>query len=177
MMPSSLIRITQQLVERTFGELQKEISNYARLQNDIHTNLDRLQNLTRAFLMDRYPLQSLDLIFTLKNANDHMVSVSQRSLREIDTLTATISSYLSLLLDECIENYTSDLKIWLRIRLDRLIDLREFKIKGVSNYITFPIAVSILSPYIIKTRLCDKDTSERLVSIRNLIRSLSEPCY
>lgn len=177
MIPQSLIHITQNRIEKTFSDLQKEIDNYESVENKIQTNIDRLHNLKRHSRMDVYSPQGIELTGMLNDANNDMMRVNQRAIREIDSMTAEIAAYTSLLIDECMENYTTQLKMWIKTRLSRLDDMREIKIQGVNNYLIFPAAVGILTPYAIKTRLCDEETSRRFATIRNLIRKLSEPSY
>lgn len=175
MIPKALIRVTQNSIDRYFTDLKKEITNYERLQNNIQTNLDRLQNIQISNRMDMYSLQGLELVFTLKDANEKMLSVSQRALREIDSMTGVIAGYLTLLIEECIENYDISLKVWIKIKLNQLVELSEIKVQGVSNYLTFPAATATLIPLVIKTRICDSEISGKFVTIRNLIRELADP--
>lgn len=177
MIAKSLIRVTQKNIDKTFSDLKKEMLNYERLQNNIQVNLDRIQNIQNNNLINRFSHQEFELTATLKDANERMNYISQRSLRDIDGMTGVIAGYLSLLIEECIENYDIKLKVWVKIKLNELVEMREIKITGVSNYIMFPTATATLIPYVIKTRMCDEETSGKLVTIRNLIRELSEPSY
>lgn len=176
-MTDALIQITQRRIEDSLNILGKEISNYERLVNNIQLNIDRLNSLSRNPRFDKYSASGQETIDILMKANEDMREISRLSLREIDNITSVISGYLGVLIEECIINYSSKLKIWIRIRLRQLVDLREIKIQDANNYIPFPTAVATLIPYTIKTRACDKGTSERLVSIRNLIKSLAELSY
>lgn len=177
MMPLALILTTQRRIEEAFVDLQREVDNYQRLQNNIHTNIERLRNFNAFPLGGAISRDTLNFIFTLKDANLDMEAVCQRTLREIDSYTAEIAGYLTVLIDECLENYQSSLKFWIRRQLDKLNDLREIKVQGTSQWLAFPTAVATLIPYAIKTRICGKDNAERLVSIRNKIRLLAEPSY
>ena len=127
--------------------------------------------------MDIYSPQGIELAAMLNDTNNEMRRINHRAIREIDSMTAEIAAYISLLIDECMENYSTQLKMWIKTCLLRLDDMRVIKIQGVNNYLIFPMAVGILTPYAIKTRLCDEETSRRLATIRNLIRKLSEPSY
>ena len=177
MIPKARIRVTQNSIDRYFTDLKKEIANYERIQNNIQTNLNRLQNIQVSNRMDWNSFQGLELVMTLKDANDKMRDVSQHALREIDSMTGMIAGYLTLLIDECIENYDVKLKVWIKIKLNQIVELREIKVQGVSNYLTFPAAVTALIPYVIKTRICDPEISGKFVTIRNLIRELADPSY
>lgn len=177
MLTPSLIRISQNRIERTLTDLCKEISNYERLQNNIRTNLDRLNNIKSTPNIDITSAQTMEVISTLKDANTLMSETSHRVLREIDSMVSVIAGYMSVLIEECIENYSAKLKVWIRIRLNQLDELRIIKIHDATSSIAFPSAVAMLTPYIIKTRMHDQELSNKFISIRNLIRSLSEPSY
>lgn len=177
MMPLALIITTQRRIEETFVDLQREVANYQRLQNDIRTNIERLRNFNAHRVPGAFTRDTFNFIFTIRDANVDMEAICQRTLREIDAYTAEIAGYLTVLIDECMENYQSSLKFWIRRQLDKLNDLREIKVRGTSQWLAFPTAVVSLIPYAIKTRICEKDNAERLVSIRNKIRLLAEPSY
>ena len=177
MIPQPLITITQNRIEKALSDLRKEIIHYETVENNIQTNVDRLLRLKNQGRMHMFSHEGFELTAVLNDANNDMRNINQRALREIDSMTAVIAGYLSLLIDECIENYSAKLKIWIKIRLSQLNDLREIKVSGSSRYLIFPTANGILTPYVIKTRLCDEETSQRFVSIRNRIRELSEPSY
>lgn len=177
MIPPTLITIIKNNIDNTLKDLKKELENHEKVENNIQLNMERLRNLKNNKRLDSSSSQSIDLSRMLNDTNNDMRRINQRTLREIDSKTAIIASYLALLMDECIENYNSALKFWIRNRLTQLDEVRELKINGASEYLIFPAAIGILTPYIIKTRLCDDSTSRKLVTIRNLIRKFSEPSY
>ncbi len=177
MISQSLITIIKGSIDKTFKDLKKELENYGKVENNIQLNMERLRNLKQNKRLDTSSRQGIELSGMLNDANNDMRRINQRSLREIDSMAAIIASYLALLMDECIENYSSALKFWIRNRLTQLDEARELSIKGANEYLIFPAAVGILTPYIIKTRLCDDSTSRKLVTVRNLIRKFSEPSY
>ncbi len=177
MIKNALIRVTQNSIDRYFSDLKKEIANYERLQNNIQTNLDRIQNIQQSNRIDMFSPQGLELTMTLKDANYRMWTMGQRALREIDSMAGVIAGYLSLLIDECLERYDVKLKVWIKIKLNHLVELSVIRVHGASTSITFPAATSTLIKYVIKTRNCNEEISGKFVTIRNLIRELADPSY
>lgn len=170
-----LIRLTTRHIDNSFRELQKLLSTYERNENTIETNLERLQRIMDNPVINPLDRSGFDLIFTLTDANNRIRRINDVILRDIDNIISLIAGYLTVLIDECISNYTVGLKVQTRSRLQRLADMRELNIGLGKKYITFPTAVAILSPYLIKTRFNDNATN--LVSIRHVIGSISEPSY
>lgn len=115
-----------------------------------------------------------ELLTTLKDANESMRIMNQRSLREMDNISANLAGHLSVLIDECVENYDISLKVWIKSRIQQLADMRELTVNGVKMYISFPVAVAQLSPYLLKTRMHDETLATRLLPIRKAIRTLAE---
>ncbi len=177
MLSKSLLTNIKNKIEMTFKSLQKELENYEKVENNIQVNMERLRNLKQNSRIDLSSPQSIELTGILYDANCDMTRINRRAIREIDSMAAIIAGYLTLLLDECINNYDTSLKFLIRRYISQLDEARELKIKAAREYLIFPEAIGILTPYLIKTRLCDDETSRKLVSIRKLIRKFSEPSY
>lgn len=173
-MSQPLIALAQKRIDNSLMVLQKEISNYSRLENNIYTNIERIRSLSTIRSSHYKDQEDIEI---LKNANENMRIINQRSLRDIDSIVAFIAGHLSVLLDYCMENYEMSLKIWIRRRLVQLDDMREINVGEIKTYISFPTAVAILSPYLIKTRMGDSETSGRLVTIRQTIHHICELSY
>ena len=167
MLTPSLRQMTQNTIDRFLSNLEKEISNYE-LQLNLQAQNERLRRRSRRYSDDP------ELAGCLNDDYSRMRVIELQSLREIDTLTGVIAGYLSVLIDECMENYTPQLKVWIRIKLSRLDDLRKIKVLGEDRFLSFPVAVATLTPYLIKTRV-NPDQLGNFASIRNRIRSLSRP--
>lgn len=171
MLTPSLRQMTQNTIDRFLSNLEKEISNYE-LQLNLQAQNERLRRRSRR--SDMFNPEVTDLTDRLNDDYSRMRVIELQSLREIDTLTGVIAGYLSVLIDECMENYTPQLKVWIRIKLSRLDDLRKIKVLGEDRFLSFPVAVATLTPYLIKTRV-NPDELGKFASIRNRIRSLSRP--
>jgi len=175
MTEQELITLTTRHIDNAFRELQRILLTYEKNENTIETNLDRLQRVMHNTMINILDRSGFELIFTLADSNNRIKRINDFNLREIDNLTSIIAGYLTVLIDECIENYSSRTKVQTRIRLQRLADMRELTISEEKKYLSFPIAVAILSPYLMKTRI--SSNSANLVSIRQAIASLSEPGF
>ena len=93
-------------------------------------------------------------------------------LRSVDQLSARIAAYLSVAIEESFNNRDTDLKMWIRSKIDELDDLREIKLDMITQKrIELPTAVGILTPYLAKTRT--GENSSWFASVRNAIRRLS----
>lgn len=170
-----LIEITKQRIDRMLNSLQKEVSDYERAVNQLSENRSKLRTVVFNSNVNVLEPIGFELICTVMDASSKIKSVNERRLREIDNITSIIAGYLTIILDQCIENYNTQLKLWLKSRIERLADMREIVVDSYKEFIPFPIAVAILTPYLIKTR--ESDSSHNMVSIRNAINSLSELSY
>lgn len=169
------IEITKQRIDRMFNYLQKEVLDYEKAVNQLSQNRDKLRTIVFNSNVNVLEPIGFELISTLLDASSKIKSINERRLREIDNITAIIAGYLTILLDHCLEKYNTQLKLWLKLRIERLADMREIEVDSYKEFIPFPIAVAILTPYLIKTK--ESDSSHNMVSIRNAINSLSELSY
>lgn len=175
MLSESLILNIRRQIDNTFVKLQRILSTYSDNESTIEANLERLQNIRRNTMINPLERSGLELILMLSDTNARIKRINDNRLREIDNYASIIAGYLSVLLDECIHNYSPRLKVIIRLRLQRLSDLREIKVGEGRQYLVFPSAVALLTPYVIKTRLSAHE--ENLRSVRSIIRTLSEPSF
>lgn len=177
MLSQPLIFIVKKRLDQSFIDLQKELCEYERVENIIQDNNYRIRRFYNNSVIFSEDKSAQMAVVTLKDANENMRIINIRRLREIDNICAFIAGHLSIFIDECIENYSGPLKIWVKGRLQQFADMREITVDGVKTYICFPSAVAKLSPYLVKTRMCDEETASCLVSVRQAIRLLCEPSY
>ncbi|MCM1138661.1 MAG: hypothetical protein NC453_08835 [Muribaculum sp.] len=174
MLSNALIFNSKKFIDRLLVVLQKEISQYERRENTIAVNLGRIREIYQNPFINPTERMNSELLTTLKDANESLRIMNQRSLREMDNISANLTGHLSVLIDECIENYDISLKVWIKSRIQQLADMRELTVNGSKMYISFPVAVAQLSPYLLKTRMPGEPLASKLLPIRKAIRTLAE---
>lgn len=117
----------------------------------------------------------MDLLTGLEKLTDsyrHLDVEREILLREIDNIAAIVSGNIALVLDECLNDYEGPDRIWCKLQIGKIADLRTTESYEGFEAMSFPTATAILAPYLFKTMASSNPA--RFAGIRNAIRDLMD---
>lgn len=169
-MNDKLIELTKQRIVRGLVTLRRLIKDYELYENERYSLKKDIQRWFVNHRFEKYDTSDLAYLNNISFSISNIYEDNVNRLRKIDNVSGATAAFIALLIDECIEHYTNDLKIWIRDKLEELNDTRDIEVGSFEISLIFPNAATILAPYLTKTRT--ESRLKYMVSIRNKIYDL-----
>ena len=168
--PKSQILLIQRHTDKHLLILTQMIESYLSLEEVLQKNIDLFSEHSNRSTLYSPTIQ--DILHLEHLADICQVNMNARFYRsrEIDNTAGIVAGNISMLFDQCIEEYNISLKQWILRKIKDLTELKKKVILHNHSDFFFPSATSILSSYIFKTRLAEDP--EKFTVIRNAIRQL-----